>query len=297
MSLNAYRIFCTVAEEKSFFRAAEILYLTPSAVSHSISTLEDKFGFALFFRNRTGAKLTSDGERLLPYIRNVLECEERLQQEADRVQGFMSGTVRLGAVSSICNNWLPDILTTFREKFPQIEVHIIQEGYEPLLAGARSGALDMAFTSIYANESLMTTPLHRDPLLCVTPPNYKPANGVSIGLDDLLRNDLILQRESTDYDTVSLFRQRNFPVKPKHRLEDDGTILNMVQSGFGICIVPNLVYLGIPCNVGAYPLEGSEYRTLGLVMQEKKLLTPAIAQMYDHIVSFMKDNGLYNIEV
>ncbi len=295
MSLNAYRIFCTVAEEKSFFKAAEILYLTPSAVSHSVSTLEDKFGFALFFRNRTGAKLTSDGERLLPYIRNILECEERLQQEADRINGFTSGTVRLGAVSSICNNWLTDILTTFREKFPQIEVNVVQEGYEPLLAGARSGALDMAFTSIYENESLMTTPLNRDPLICITPPDYMPINGVSIGLDDLLHNDLILQREGTDYDTISLLRQRNLPVNPKHRIEDDSTILSMVQNGFGLCIVPTLVYLGIPCNVAAYPLEGNEYRTLGLVLQEKKLLTPAIFQMYEHIVSYMKDKGLYNI--
>lgn len=295
MSLNAYRIFCTVAEEKSFFRAAEMLYLTPSAVSHSISTLEDKFGFSLFFRNRTGARLTSDGERLLPFIRNVLESDERLIQESDRVQGFMSGTVHLGAISSVCNNWIVDILRSFHNKFPQIEVHLTQGGYDNVLLDAKSGSIDIAFTSIYLNEPLMTTPLNRDPLICITPNDYEPLNGEFITRDDIMRNNLILQRESNDYDTINFLRQNNIPLQPKHRIEDDSTILHLVESGYGIAIVPNLVYKGIPCNVGAYPIEGDQYRTLGLVFQEKKLLTPAISQMYEHIISFVKNNNIYNI--
>lgn len=296
MSLNAYRIFCMVAEEKSFFRAAEMLYLTPSAVSHSISTLEEKFGFSLFFRNRTGARLTSDGERLLPFIRNVLESDERLVQESDRIQGFMSGTVLLGAVSSVCNNWIVDILKSFHNKFPQIEVHLTQGGYENMLLDAKSGSLDIAFTSIANNEALMKTPLNHDPLICITPTDYEPLNGTSITRDDIMRNNLILQRESNDYDTIALLRQKNIPIQPKHRVEDDSTILHMVESGYGIGIIPHLVYKGIPSNVRAYPIEGNHYRTLGLLLQEKKLLTPSISQMYEHIISFMKEGGLYNVD-
>ncbi|MDD2217390.1 MAG: LysR family transcriptional regulator [Eubacteriales bacterium] len=295
MSLNAYRIFCTVAVEKSFFRAAEMLYLTPSAVSHSISTLEDKFGFSLFFRNRTGARLTSDGERLLPFIRNVLESDERLIQESDRVQGFMSGTVHLGAISSVCNNWIVDILGSFHNKFPQIEVHLTQSGYDNILLEAKAGSIDLSFTSTYTNESLMTIPLSQDPLICVTPVDYEPLNGEFITRGDIMRNNLILQRESSDYDTIALLRQKNIPLQSKHRIEEDSTILHMVSSGYGIAIVPSLVYKGIPCNVNAYPIEGDPYRTLGLVFQEKKLLTPAISQMYEHIISFVKDNNIYNI--
>ena len=63
MSLPAYQIFKTVVEQNSFQRAAEILHLTPSAISHSISSLEKELGFPLFIRNKTGIQLTGYGEK------------------------------------------------------------------------------------------------------------------------------------------------------------------------------------------------------------------------------------------
>lgn len=80
MSIFAYRVFAAVVEQKSFAAAARQLHMTPSAVSHSISTLEGKMGVGLFQRAREGARLTREGEEILCQVLDVLNAEERLSQ-------------------------------------------------------------------------------------------------------------------------------------------------------------------------------------------------------------------------
>lgn len=72
MANFAYRVFSEVAKQKTFVSAANVLNVTPSAISHSISGLEEELGFALFVRNRTGIMLTPDGEKVLPIVRKYL---------------------------------------------------------------------------------------------------------------------------------------------------------------------------------------------------------------------------------
>ena len=72
MTLLSYQVFKAVVEQESFQKAAEVLNLTPSAVSHAVSSMEKELGFSLFTRNKAGVSLTNYGERLLPYINAVL---------------------------------------------------------------------------------------------------------------------------------------------------------------------------------------------------------------------------------
>jgi DNA-binding transcriptional LysR family regulator len=69
MNIKKYEVFSRTAELGSLTRAAESLGLTQSAVSHIIAGLEEDFGFPLLVRSRLGARLTSDGERVMPLIR------------------------------------------------------------------------------------------------------------------------------------------------------------------------------------------------------------------------------------
>lgn len=118
LSLLSYEIFKTVVEQSSFQQAAKILHLTPSAISHSISSLEKELGFSLFIRNKLGVKLTGYGGSLLPCIQNVLNSEEHLKQEVSMLMGFEKGTIKLGTFNSVCTNWIPDIVKTFKRLYP-----------------------------------------------------------------------------------------------------------------------------------------------------------------------------------
>ena len=72
MTLLTYQVFKTVTEQGSFRKAADLLGLTPSAVSHAVSSLEAELGFCVLNRAKSGVTLTNYGERLLPYVNAVL---------------------------------------------------------------------------------------------------------------------------------------------------------------------------------------------------------------------------------
>ena len=75
MTLLSYQIFKTVAEAGSFHKAADIIGLTPSAISHAVSSMEKELGFSVFTRKKAGVTLTGYGEHLLPYMRALARDE------------------------------------------------------------------------------------------------------------------------------------------------------------------------------------------------------------------------------
>ena len=78
MTLLACQIFSTIAHEGSFARTAEQLHLTPSAISHAVSTMEAECGFPLFTRTKSGVTMTAAAENLLPAIQRLLASSESL---------------------------------------------------------------------------------------------------------------------------------------------------------------------------------------------------------------------------
>ena len=110
MALDKYQTLMTVVDTGSLTRAAEQLGCTQSAVSHCLDALEKELGFAVLKRSRAGVRLTNEGERLLPAVRSFLGAAEQLRQTASSIRGLESGTVRIGAFTSVAVHWLPPIL-------------------------------------------------------------------------------------------------------------------------------------------------------------------------------------------
>ena len=82
MTLLTYKIFEAVVQEKSFHKASVLMNMTPSAVSHAISSMEKELGFSLFIRNKNGNVLTSNGEAIYPFVLEILNSNEYLLQSA-----------------------------------------------------------------------------------------------------------------------------------------------------------------------------------------------------------------------
>ncbi|MDN3954609.1 LysR family transcriptional regulator [Sporolactobacillus laevolacticus] len=292
MSLFSYSIFNSVAEQKSFLKAAEVLNLTPSAISHSITKLENQLGVALFIRDRTGMQLTFEGQNLLPYVRAVLNCEERLKQEAAHINGLEKGVVRIGTYSSICINWIPDIVKSFRQLFPHIQIIIFQGGYEDVTGWIKTGAVDLGFISLPAEENLAVTPLSKDPLLCVTPKDFRPEHPDYVTVDEIKDMSFILQRDDYNKDTKALLLKYNLSVHSQFYSIDDQSIVAMVESGLGIAILPELVLQKNHSDVGIYRFKPDEHRLIGLAYLKKQYLSPAALKIFDHILAYVEKEGL-----
>lgn len=184
MSLYSWNVIATVAEHHSISQAANILNLTPSAVSHMVKKVEDGVGYALFIRERNHFELTSSGKALLPYIQNYLKSGNALVEEALRLKNSVTGSVHIAAYNNVIRDWLPSILQQFHQKYPNIKVSIRQANDMQIKHWMESGEIDLAivFNSYYNAASFI--PLHRTPMVCFTPKDYAPRNGVSMTSED-----------------------------------------------------------------------------------------------------------------
>ena len=167
MTLLSCKIIYMVAEQASFLKAAALLNLTPSAVSHAVKTAEKEVGFQIFNRNKNAVSLTSYGEQLFPYIVSLLNSEESLNQFIDKLNGLDQGTVRIGAFNSVCIEWLPELLSEFRKRYPAIAVEVFEGTYDDVIGWLNTGVIELGFLSASCNTTYSITPLYEDRLVCI----------------------------------------------------------------------------------------------------------------------------------
>jgi DNA-binding transcriptional LysR family regulator len=144
MELRQLVYFERVAELGSFTRAAQSLHLVQPALSQQVAALEREVGLPLFHRGARGVRLTEAGERLLPYARRVLGELERARQAVDELRQIRTGRVALGLPPSATLSLLPAILEQYRERYPAVEVQIVEEMTDELVQQLVDGRLDLA---------------------------------------------------------------------------------------------------------------------------------------------------------
>ena len=286
MTLLSYQIFQTVVEQGSFQKAAQVMNLTPSAISHAISTMEKELGFPLFNRNKNGITLTGYGENLQPYILTVLNSDTKLQQAISEFNGLTHGSVKLGTFSSVCTSFIPDIVSGFSKKHPNIEIKIYQGTYDDVYNWLKTGVVDIGFLSESSCKELELIPVYEDELLVITPKRYKTKHRGYIDVTELDGEKFISQRESTDADIQDIFRRYKLNIHSSCHVVDDISQIAMVASGLGICIMPKLVMQNIPYDVNTYPLRPAEHRMIGICSINEDLMAPAVKSMHKHILNF-----------
>lgn len=283
MSLAKYEIFSTVVESGSLSRAAEKLNLSQSAVSHAIAGLEREWGFLLLSRGRSGIHLTQNGKHVLPIVREVLKWNEQLSQEISKINGIEGGTVRIGTFTSVSVRWLPDILKSFNQQYPNIEVKLIEGDYIEIEHWVATGAIDFGFLSLPTSQSLESIPLTKDRMHCLLPSTHPFANKKSISPLLLKDEDFIVSKKGSDNDVNRVFKKTGLKPKVKFELGDDQAIISMVANGLGVSILPELVLYRVPDNLRVIPIEGEFYRTIGLTTVSLETISPAAKKMINHI--------------
>lgn len=295
MTLYTCKIFDSVVLHGSFVKASKALNLTPSAISHTISALEDEMGFSLFIRTRNGVSLTRNGERLLPSIRRMLQDEESLKQEAGQIRGVSNGTVRIGSYNSTTIRWLTKIIKSFRQKYPDIDIQVYESGYDDIKYWVETSVVDIAFVTkdLIPNKDVLL--LHKDMLVCVTPNDFIPENKTYITIAEIKKMPIIMQAQGSDRDTKEFLRKYNIPVQSSFHICANTSITAMVESGLGISIMPGMLFEEKPKNVNIYPIDPPEYRILGLVCSHPEVISPAAKKMREEILSFMQEYDLINL--
>ena len=288
MTLLTYQVFKTVADIGSFHKAADILGLTPSAISHTISSMESELGFSVVTRSKNGIALTNYGEHLLPYVNAVLNSDESLKQVIDEMNGLKTGCVKIGVFSSVCTNWLPDILRSFREKYEAVKIEVYQGTYDEVAYWIKTGVVDLGFLSVSSAKDIPIEPLYKDPLVCVLPKGTKQPETDYVGIEEMRRHQFVTQREGTDADIQNFLKENHLRMESLYHVVDDLSTVRLVDKGFGICLMPELVMRDIPYDVDTFPIRPEACRIIGIAAMNPDFMAPAVRTMYNHILEHYK---------
>lgn len=291
MTLLSYEIFYTVAQEKSFQKASKILNMTPSAVSHAISSMEKELGFTLFIRNKSGTVLTSNGEAIYPHILEILNSNEYFLQSVAQLKGLQTGTIKVGCFNSVCTAWMPAIMTAFREVYPEIMVNIFQGTYADVESWLKNGTIDVGFLSESCAKDFYYTPIYKDRLLCLTPKNFTVANPDYISVDELENQAFVFQREACDTDVQAFLDKYHISIKTNHHVIDDQSTVALIEAGMGIGIMPEILVKKMSSNINSYALNPEEYRTICLATTHPHILSPAV----NRFIQFVNEMDLENL--
>lgn len=289
MTLLSYQVFMAVVEQESFQKAAQILQLTPSAISHAVASMEAELGSALFVRSRQGVYLTNYGKELFPYIKNVLNSDEYLQQAIAQFQGVQKGVVRIGIFNSACVEWMPSLLKDFEKEYPNVRLHIYQGTYDDIYHWLKDGVVDLGFLSSCSVGDLAYEAIYQDRIVCVVPKGFQPENPGYVTVDELKKQRFVTQREGCDADVNHFMKKYGLSAGGRSYIVDDMSAIALVMGGYGVCLVPELVIRNISFPIDVYPLDVEEKRTIVLASVRSDILAPAVQRMYDYIIKRFKD--------
>jgi DNA-binding transcriptional LysR family regulator len=293
MTIIQMEIFLKVIEAKSFTKAGEDLGLSQSAVSHAIANLEESLGFQLVVRNRSGASVTSNGEKMIPHFRNILNQMKLMKQEADEITGLQKGKISIGTFESITINWLPHILKQFNDQHPQVEIELLEGTYEEICHWLQIGKIDVGFI---LNKDKLTVdfyPLKDDRLKLLLPSSHELREHQSISMTQLISDPFIMPYKGCDEHVRLLFKQQNVLPNVKFVIKDVHSIVAMVQAGLGISIMPELTLPNQMDHIYIKHISDDVYRTIGIAALDFKRLSPAAERFIEITKTWISQKNKY----
>lgn len=289
MDLNRYKIFLSVADSGSFTAAAAAWNYTPSGVVHLINALEQEFGFPLFVRTRRGVHLTTDGEQLVAPLRDLVQCDDRLQQVCSKIQGVLTGKVRIGSYYSISAHWLPPVIGRFHRDFPGVQIELM-EGHHQLLDGLMNqNRVDLCFYSRVLGGGREWIPLRTDPMVAIVPPEHRLASVGAFPIGAYRNEELVISARGNDSDVMHVFNKYRLTPCISYTTEEDHAAIAMVESGLGVSMLNRLSTGGIQTRAVILPLAPEESIELGIALPSRLQAPPAVRRFVEYAVSYIRD--------
>ena len=244
-SLENFRlvVFRAVAEQRSFRKAAEELYLTQPAVSLQVKALESDLGVQLFDRSGTSAQLTPAGEVLLEHSRRVRKLLAHAEHKIAALSGNHAGQLTLGASTTIAQYVLPRMLGEFCAKNPRVFPALISSNTEGIVEAVREGRVTLGFIEgPPRSREVQTEPFLRDELLLIAPAAHEWAELPSIHCGELAGAPLLMRERGSGSRRIVEIALDRHGIKKRAlniamELDSTEAIKSAVEAGLGVGFV------------------------------------------------------------
>jgi LysR family transcriptional regulator, transcriptional activator of the cysJI operon len=241
MQLETLKVFCDLVDGGSFTQSAIRNFITQSAVSQQIRSLESRFNAALLVRRGKTVQPTEAGKVLYERGREILEKFGQLDLELKSLGEEMTGTVRIATIYSVGLYEMSNVIKTFLKTYPKVNLHVEYCRANRVYEECQSGQADIGIVTYpKPRKGIRVIPLPADKLTLICSPQHPFARRRQIALDKLNgQNFVAFERDIPSRRALDqIFREHNIEVRTVMELDNIDTIKRSVEIGIGISIVP-----------------------------------------------------------
>jgi LysR family hydrogen peroxide-inducible transcriptional activator len=243
MNLRDLRYLVALADHRHFGKAAAACYVSQPTLSTQIKKLEDELGVAVVERAPRKVMLTPVGLEMAERARRIVAEVEQMKEAARRSQDPEAGTVRLGLFPTLGPYLLPHVVPGIRERFPRLELLLVEEKSDVLLARLREGRLDAGLLALpIHDDQLHAEFLFEEPFLLAVPEAHPLARRDTLRLSDLSQEKLLLLEDGHCLrdQALDVCQLAGAGEKSEFRATSLETLRQMVAANVGVTLLPTL---------------------------------------------------------
>ena len=298
MADRRLQVFHTVARLLSFTKAAESLHMTQPAVTFQVRQLEETFNTRLFDRTHNRISLTDAGMRVYEYADKIFELYAEMDNTVREMTGEISGSLTIGASTTIAEYMLPALLGDFRTQYPDVSIHLKVSNSDGIVSMVESNAIDLGVVEApVGNKNLVVEKCRDDRLVAIMPPNHEFADRKAISMEELLNFPFICREEgSGTREAIASYICNSDECKSKMyvamELGSPEAVKGAVETGMGISVV-SAATIQKELRLGtlvALPLDPPLTRPFSFVHQKQKFRVRVIEELLEFARNYCEAN-------
>lgn len=277
MNIRHLQYFKTVADLKSFTKAAEQLHVAQPALSMAIRKLEDELELALLHRKERRVSLTDEGQCLYQHTEKILNANADALLEMQELKGLLRGEVRVGIPSMLGSYYFPPILMAFRDRYPQLTLKVVDGGAGRLQQLLEQGELDLAvIVDEQISSKLQSEIFLREQMMVVIPEDHPYAPLKEISYSQLFEEELVMFNSGFFHRNVVDRLAQEQQLAPRISIETNliPLIKSIVKQGFAITTLMAMVVEDEPALV-ARPFQEQVWLDLSIAWRRDGYLSQA----------------------
>jgi DNA-binding transcriptional LysR family regulator len=243
VDIKQLRYFIAIAEEKQISAAAKRLHLAQPPLSQQLINLEKELGVALVVRHARGLELTEAGRILYKHAVKIASLVEESEIEVKEVGEGTKGTLSIG-VNTLSSELLPSLLKRFQESYPHVTYKIQQNESDQLLKMVKEKAIELAIIRLPLElNDFSILHLKTEPLRFASSTRI-PGSSATITYEQICHHPLLLpsiEGLGVYHLILEEFSRRRLEPVILGECSDIAVLLQLVSSGFGATIVPEVV--------------------------------------------------------
>ena len=243
INLNHLRIFYYAAKYQSFTQTAKKLHISQPAVTAQIKMFEEQLKLKLFKKRGPKIYATAESQLLYEYASKIFETEEAFENAVEALHGLKKGVLRLGSAKTYARYLMPDLMSSFHRKFPDIQINVSEGSSKEMINSLLEFKNEIALIAkSEGNESIRFVPFMREKVVLIVSPDHRLAGRKAVDFREVCREKVMMKEigSGTRLLVDRIFAQNGCTPDVLMETSNQEFIKQLVKQGEGISFLASL---------------------------------------------------------